>query len=835
MVMTDWEGFPGQPQSQPRCGSGSGSQPRSGSGSQPLRVGFYEIEKTLGKGNFAVVKLARHRVTRSRVSADPDRGSTNFPDSWVGAAERGLFVWMVPAANWLKSALSSFQVAIKIIDKTRLDPGNLEKIYREVQIMKLLNHPHIIKLYQVMETKDMLYIVTEFAQNGEMFDYLSTNGPLSESEARAKFWQILMAVEYCHNHHIVHRDLKSENLLLDDNMNIKIADFGFGNFYKHGESLSTWCGSPPYAAPEVFEGKEYEGPHIDIWSLGVVLYVLVCGSLPFDGPTLPVLRQRVIEGRFRIPFFLSEDCESLIRRMLMVDPMKRITVSQIKQHRWMLAQEPPTYSLKDYNSNLGNYNQQVLGLMNNLGIDRQKTIESLQNSSYNHFSAIYYLLLERVKEHRSNQTVNYQTSSQYQVPRTAPKHMQTEVSQEAIAVELLIPRVQIEPLSTPMLHCDLECDIACSFQPVLQPVDASVNVMIRNRSLSRSSLLETAISEEVRQEQDVEEHMMGIIQNSLHSLSGASRRNTVAEVSAHFNSHTAPCIVISSQTNIPEGVCSDSCLMSSSDDEFHSTNSTSLTDKAMAPPFVYTTSATPILQAQERGSGISDTQLPVTFQEGRRASDTSLTSGLKPFRQQLRKSTRAKGLNKIAGFTRHVWRSPSCIGPQNRPSQQHLPCSLQQVAYVLPSYNTGVSAEGRNLLEEVLHQQRKLQLRYLNSSQPKCFVQPKSVKTPVFQSAVETANGFKTASHLTPSFLLSDFTHTDSETVYGAQSQLHCLVGVSLSQPLPSTSPLDLHPTFSEFLQQTLFSSSEQNKGLGVDYEMEDLTAAQLDKIVLVN
>ncbi|XP_078416565.1 serine/threonine-protein kinase SIK1 isoform X2 [Cetorhinus maximus] len=788
MVMTDWEGFPGRPQSQPR--SGSGSQPRSGS--QPLRVGFYEIEKTLGKGNFAVVKLARHRVTRSRV-------------------------------------------AIKIIDKTRLDPGNLEKIYREVQIMKLLNHPHIIKLYQVMETKDMLYIVTEFAQNGEMFDYLSTNGPLSESEARAKFWQILMAVEYCHNHHIVHRDLKSENLLLDDNMNIKIADFGFGNFYKHGESLSTWCGSPPYAAPEVFEGKEYEGPHIDIWSLGVVLYVLVCGSLPFDGPTLPVLRQRVIEGRFRIPFFLSEECESLIRRMLMVDPMKRITISQIKQHRWMLAQEPPTYSLKDYNSNLGNYNQQVLGLMNNLGIDRQKTIESLQNSSYNHFSAIYYLLLERVKEHRSNQTVNYQTSSQYQVPRTAPKHMQTEISQEAIAVELIIPRVQIEPLSTPMLHCDLECDIACSFQPVLQPVDASVNVMIRNRSSSPSSLLETAISEEVRQEQDVEEHMMGKIQNSLHSLSGTNRRNTVAGVSAHFNSHTAPCIVISSQTNIPEGICSDSCLMSSSDDEFHSTNSTSLTDKAMTPPFVYTTSATPILQAQERGAGISDTQLPVTFQEGRRASDTSLTSGLKPFRQQLRKSTRAKGLNKITGFTRHVWRSPSCIGPQNRPSQQHLPSSLQQVANVLPSFNTGISTEGRNLLEEVLHQQRKLQLRYLNSSQPKCFVQPKSVKTPVFQSAVETANGFKTAPHLTPSFLLSDFTHTDSETVYGAQSQLHCLVGVSLSQPLPSTNPLDLHPTFSEFLQQTLFSSSEQSKGLGVDYEMEDLTAAQLDKIVLVN
>ncbi|XP_078089220.1 serine/threonine-protein kinase SIK1 isoform X2 [Mustelus asterias] len=676
-----------------------------------------------------------------------------------------------------------------------------------------------------METKDMLYIVTEFAQNGEMFDYLSTKGPLSESEARAKFWQILMAVEYCHNHHIVHRDLKSENLLLDDNMNIKIADFGFGNFYKHGESLSTWCGSPPYAAPEVFEGKEYEGPNIDIWSLGVVLYVLVCGSLPFDGPTLPILRQRVIEGRFRIPFFLSEECESLIRRMLMVDPGKRITVSQIKQHRWMLAQEPPTYSLKDYNSNLGNYNQQVLGLMHNLGIDRQKTIESLQNSSYNHFSAIYYLLLERVKERRNNQTVNHQTSSQYQISKTAHEHMQAGVSQEATEVEFMIPHVQIEPLSIPMLHRDLECDIACSFQPVIHPVDASVNVLIGNQSISRSSLLETAINEEMRQEQDVEEHVMGKVQNSLHILSSANRRNTVAQVPAHFNNHTAPCIVISSQTNIPEGACSDSCLMSSSDDEFCSINSSSLTDKAMVPPFVYTTSATPILQAQKHGTGINDAQLPVTFQEGRRASDTLLTPGLKPFRQQLCKSARAKGLNKITSFTRHVWRSPSFIGPRNRPSQQCPPSSPQQVASVFPSLATRISAESRNLLEEVLHQQRKLQLRYLNSSQPKCFVQPKSVKTPVFHSVVETADGFKTA-HLTPSFLLSDVTHTDSETVHRAQPQLHYLLGVNLSQPFPCTGPLDLHPTVSEFLQQTLFSSPEQSRGLGVDCETLALTPA---------
>nr|XP_020482161.2 serine/threonine-protein kinase SIK2-like [Labrus bergylta]XP_029131708.1 serine/threonine-protein kinase SIK2-like [Labrus bergylta] len=314
----------------------SHAAPSGASQGRPLQVGFYEIIRTLGKGNFAVVKLARHKVTKT-------------------------------------------QVAIKIIDKTRLNPSNLEKIYREVQIMKLLNHPHIIKLYQVMETKDMLYIVTEYAKNGEMFDHLTSNGRMSEDEARKKFWQILTAVDYCHRHHIVHRDLKTENLLLDANMNIKLADFGFGNFYNAGEPLSTWCGSPPYAAPEVFEGKEYEGPQLDIWSLGVVLYVLVCGSLPFDGHSLPALRQRVTEG-FRIPFFMSQDCENLIRKMLVVDPARRISVAQIKQHRWMLADptaatQTLSHSLTEYNSNLGDYSEPVLGIMNTLGIDRQRTIE----------------------------------------------------------------------------------------------------------------------------------------------------------------------------------------------------------------------------------------------------------------------------------------------------------------------------------------------------------------------------------------------------------------------------------------------------------------------------
>uniref|UniRef100_A0A8C4DGJ5 non-specific serine/threonine protein kinase n=1 Tax=Dicentrarchus labrax TaxID=13489 RepID=A0A8C4DGJ5_DICLA len=244
------------------------------------------------------------------------------------------------------------QVAIKIVDKTQLDDENLKKIFREVQIMKLLKHPHIIRLYQVMETERMIYLVTEYASGGEIFDHLVAHGRMAEKDARKKFKQIVAAVHFCHCRNIVHRDLKAENLLLDHNLNIKIADFGFSNLFSRGQLLKTWCGSPPYAAPELFEGKEYDGPKVDIWSLGVVLYVLVCGALPFDGSTLQNLRARVLSGKFRIPFFMSTDCEYLIRHMLVLEPSRRLTMEQICKNKWMRLGDPdPDFDRTDPQGN----------------------------------------------------------------------------------------------------------------------------------------------------------------------------------------------------------------------------------------------------------------------------------------------------------------------------------------------------------------------------------------------------------------------------------------------------------------------------------------------------
>ncbi|XP_035748398.1 serine/threonine-protein kinase SIK3 isoform X5 [Egretta garzetta] len=346
------------------------------------------------------------------------------------------------------SAKSCKQVAIKIIDKTQLDEENLKKIFREVQIMKMLCHPHIIRLYQVMETERMIYLVTEYASGGEIFDHLVAHGRMAEKEARRKFKQIVAAVNFCHCRNIVHRDLKAENLLLDANLNIKIADFGFSNIFTPGQLLKTWCGSPPYAAPELFEGKEYDGPKVDIWSLGVVLYVLVCGALPFDGSTLQNLRARVLSGKFRIPFFMSTECEHLIRHMLVLDPSKRLSMEQICKHKWMKLGEADAefdrliaecQHLKTERQ-MEPLNEDVLLAMADMGLDKERTIQSLRADAYDHYSAIYSLLCDRLKRHK-----NLRIAASPSIPRTMtfPTSANIQTEQASNTMSINVPQVQL--------------------------------------------------------------------------------------------------------------------------------------------------------------------------------------------------------------------------------------------------------------------------------------------------------------------------------------------------------------------------------------------------------
>jgi len=294
------------------------------------------------------------------------------------------------------------EVAIKIIDKTALNPSSLKKLFREVTIMKMLDHPNIVKLYEVIDSQRTLYLVMEYASGGEVFDYLVAHGRMREKEARAKFRQIVSAVQYCHQKQIIHRDLKAENLLLDSEMNIKIADFGFSNEFVPGQTLDTFCGSPPYAAPELFKGLRYEGPEVDIWSLGVILYTLVSGTLPFDGNNLKELRERVLRGKYRIPFYMSTDCENLLKKFLVLNPLKRASLEAIMKDKWMNVGYEDD-ELRPFVEPKQNYNDPVrFQALFRMGYLIEEVEDSLRNKKYDEVMANYLLLGQ------SNSSNNYE-------------------------------------------------------------------------------------------------------------------------------------------------------------------------------------------------------------------------------------------------------------------------------------------------------------------------------------------------------------------------------------------------------------------------------------------
>ncbi|XP_036376255.1 NUAK family SNF1-like kinase 1 [Megalops cyprinoides] len=230
---------------------------------------------------------------------------------------------------------SGREVAIKSIRKEKIkDEQDMVHIRREIEIMSSLRHPHIISIYEVFENKDKIVIVMEYASKGELYDYISDRRRLSERETRRFFRQIVSAVHYCHKNGVVHRDLKLENVLLDENCNIKIADFGLSNLYHKDKLLQTFCGSPLYASPEIVNGRPYHGPEVDSWALGVLLYTLVYGTMPFDGGDHKNLIRQISNGEYREPT-QSSDARGLIRWMLMVNPERRATVEDIANHWWV--------------------------------------------------------------------------------------------------------------------------------------------------------------------------------------------------------------------------------------------------------------------------------------------------------------------------------------------------------------------------------------------------------------------------------------------------------------------------------------------------------------------
>ncbi|CAF0784598.1 unnamed protein product [Rotaria sordida] len=261
----------------------------------PVLSGYYELQKTIGNGGFGKVKQAIHLLTGEHV-------------------------------------------AIKIIDKAKLG-SDVARIALEIKAMKDLRHQHICQLYQVIETDEYYFLVLEYFCNGELFDYIVNRNRLSEEQARHFFRQIVSAVAYMHKKGYCHRDLKPENLLLDRRENLKLIDFGLCAQPKGGINLAylgTACGSPAYAAPEIIAGTNYRGDVADVWSLGVLLYALLCGSLPFDDENIASMYAKIQNGVYHIPPWLSQESIALLRLMLQVDPTKRIRIDDLLRHRWLI-------------------------------------------------------------------------------------------------------------------------------------------------------------------------------------------------------------------------------------------------------------------------------------------------------------------------------------------------------------------------------------------------------------------------------------------------------------------------------------------------------------------
>ncbi|XP_068097372.1 serine/threonine-protein kinase BRSK2-like isoform X5 [Hyperolius riggenbachi] len=349
-------------------------------------VGPYRLEKTLGKGQTGLVKLGVHCITGQKV-------------------------------------------AIKIVNREKLSESVLMKVEREIAILKLIEHPHVLKLHDVYENKKYLYLVLEHVSGGELFDYLVKKGRLTPKEARKFFRQIISALDFCHSYSICHRDLKPENLLLDEKNNIRIADFGMASLQVGDSLLETSCGSPHYACPEVIKGEKYDGRRADVWSCGVILFALLVGALPFDDDNLRQLLEKVKRGVFHMPHFIPPDCQNLLRGMIEVEPEKRLSLDQIQKHSWYLATQgllgqghlvqhplnrggknepepeqptPRKVSIRRIHS-VSEFDPDVLDSMHSLGCFRDKTKlkAELQNEDENQEKMIYYLLLDRKERYPS--------------------------------------------------------------------------------------------------------------------------------------------------------------------------------------------------------------------------------------------------------------------------------------------------------------------------------------------------------------------------------------------------------------------------------------------------
>ncbi|XP_028319324.1 serine/threonine-protein kinase NIM1 [Gouania willdenowi] len=329
------------------------------------RVGFYKVRGEIGSGTFSRVKMAFHALTKDKV-------------------------------------------ALKILDRTRMDAQAQRLLSKEISSMELLQHPNVVRLYEVVETPSRLYLVLEYAGGGDLHNRICNEGKLSDNTSKVTFAQILSAVKYMHNLNIIHRDLKAENILFTCSGCVKVADFGFSTqLSNRNMMLDTFCGSPPYAAPELFRDESYAGPLVDVWAMGVLLFFMVTGSMPFRAETMGKLRRCIMGGAYSVPPWVPGPCQRLIRGILKVAPNERYAMDQMLGCDWLLPVEfpwsllPPEpmqrlQSLMD----LKQEDEEVLRSLEQLGFTAEHLRSNQLQDSRSPLTGVYRILLHRRLKHR---------------------------------------------------------------------------------------------------------------------------------------------------------------------------------------------------------------------------------------------------------------------------------------------------------------------------------------------------------------------------------------------------------------------------------------------------
>ena len=322
-------------------------------------ISQYQIKGKIGEGMFGKVKLGIHLLTKEKV-------------------------------------------AIKIFDKGKIkNEKEVEYIEREISILKKLNHYNTIKLYNIIQNENFIFLIQEYVPNGELLHFLENpeNMNLTENHICKIYQQIISGIEYLHDIGIAHRDLKLENILLNRDKNIKIIDFGLSNKYnkENGELLQSSCGSPCYAAPEMIKGIQYHGLDTDIWSSGILLYLMLCKSFPFNDKNNSKLYQKILSGKFNLPNYLSNEAKDLLSKLLKVNPIERIKLDEIKKHPWFNLYNPKNnyfYGI-DINKIILPIDEEIIIDMINIGIEPNIVIDNIIRNCNNNITTIYYLLLQK--------------------------------------------------------------------------------------------------------------------------------------------------------------------------------------------------------------------------------------------------------------------------------------------------------------------------------------------------------------------------------------------------------------------------------------------------------